>query len=1047
MTIVSSKEDAAVEEAAVDATASSTAGGDDLRLKNNRSKEMEEVALNAFNKARLASSFSSTTTHNNSSGFVNSRESSAASSEYVHKPNHSNNVINNGVPKLQQQTERKSSIEINDDEVDDENISLNSEDLLNAGGFDGSMTISDFQLDQQQQQHRQQRSLHGSSQHNNDITGSRHNDSSLQRLAHHRQKKKYDCHYHHSNGSSNNSQTKQRLREEGGVEVPPTTIAANEKRSNHRIRNSSSITSFESASKLVSSISGIFNPIPKRRQQQQQQQSRPQNRQLRRESSSSLHSITTQNTMNSIMRKKKQHPLNASSNRVSWQLRNGDEELANELLAATGKESTSWANAIIGGNSNNKNDRQSTTTATRRTTSSPKSSKRNSSWTIADLEEGLLRGSLNSDESPVFHIGGSGLLGGGGSAQSILTPDEQQLWASMLQLATSTTTMKTDIEDGGGVSNTEASSSKISSLDNNMAKSMDRKVVQEAMNLAAAAILQTSVELGHDDECEAAGVDNDACWYGGVKGMKGKVKGDSSSSSSSPPRRSSDGGDEVEDGNKSSAATDVPPTEEGPSLLNQSSPLSQASTQQQHATRPISPTEITPATAVAVTTLAYQEVEDYRARLRRKREEMEGIDSPFTSQQRQQQQQTEQLGDLNELLLENATNINNAVLLQRALYALRIHRGSLAAADGNANNVVDSSDHTAAASISVSPSRNNSFIRTSRSEHTGLDQLALDHFLNTFSSVQSSATSRTGSGGLGSPRPPSNTASINSSWTAGTGNTIINNNQFSRAMERRHTEADAQQPGAYHLNEPAPLLFRRTFAHPNRRQNRADQRRSTMDSLNLERASQLERTSQHSGSSTPQQQRHQRNRTSSLDSGSGSLNSSHPSNLHDASSEHNIDEGFFANTLQYSPTSNNSAADTYITAQVTPHNPPDDGYNRRHLGTLLESNQSQQSNSSISSNPRNLLLTAQASVRRQSLRARQMIQAVLVSDEIVEADRIHDDGGDENMIFPRLLEEKEEEVRVMEERYRRRERVWMVAVTILVLAVIALIVTMVLTNR
>lgn len=266
-------------------------------------------------------------------------------------------------------------------------------------------------------------------------------------------------------------------------------------------------------------------------------------------------------------------------------------------------------------------------------------------------------------------------------------------------------------------------------------------------------------------------------------------------------------------------------------------------------------------------------------------------------------------------------------------------------------------------------------------------------------------------------------------------------------MERRHTEADAQQPGAYHLNEPAPLLFRRTFAHPNRRQNRADQRRSTMDSLNLERASQLERTSQHSGSSTPQQQRHQRNRTSSLDSGSGSLNSSHPSNLHDASSEHNIDEGFFANTLQYSPTSNNSAADTYITAQVTPYNPPDDGYNRRHLGTLLESNQSQQSNSSISSNPRNLLLTAQASVRRQSLRARQMIQAVLVSDEIVEADRIHDDGDDENMIFPRLLEEKEEEVRVMEERYRRRERVWMVAVTILVLAVIALIVTMVLTNR
>ena len=136
----------------------------------------------------------------------------------------------------------------------------------------------------------------------------------------------------------------------------------------------------------------------------------------------------------------------------------------------------------------------------------------------------------------------------------------------------------------------------------------------------------------------------------------------------------------------------------------------------------------------------------------------------------------------------------------------------------------------------------------------------------------------------------------------------------------------------------------------------------------------------------------------------------------------------------------------------------EDAYNRRHLGTLLESTQSQQSNSSISSNnPRNLLLTAQASVRRQSLRARQMIQAVLVSDEIVEADRIHDDCDDDNMIFPsnveqmemmeEMLEEKEEEVRIMEERYRRRERVWMVAVTILVLAVIALIVTMVIINR
>lgn len=156
----------------------------------------------------------------------------------------------------------------------------------------------------------------------------------------------------------------------------------------------------------------------------------------------------------------------------------------------------------------------------------------------------------------------------------------------------------------------------------------------------------------------------------------------------------------------------------------------------------------------------------------------------------------------------------------------------------------------------------------------------------------------------------------------------------------------------------------------------------------------------------------------------------------------------FANTLQYPP-SHNDAPENGITARVTPYN-PDEGYNRRHLGTLLESTQSQQSTSSLMSNPRTALLTAQASVRRQSLRARQMIQAVLVSDEVIEAVEAEQIPDGDGFMFPNdlegmdvleeLLEEKEEEVRMIEDRYRRRERVWMVAVAILIVVVIALVV-------
>eukprot|EP00984_Skeletonema_dohrnii_P017322 scaffold7864_cov122-Skeletonema_dohrnii-CCMP3373.AAC.12 len=161
-----------------------------------------------------------------------------------------------------------------------------------------------------------------------------------------------------------------------------------------------------------------------------------------------------------------------------------------------------------------------------------------------------------------------------------------------------------------------------------------------------------------------------------------------------------------------------------------------------------------------------------------------------------------------------------------------------------------------------------------------------------------------------------------------------------------------------------------------------------------------------------------------------------------------MDEAF-ANTLQYPP-SHSDAPENSITAQVTPYN-PDESYNRRHLGTLLESTQSQQSTSSTNTD-RRALFGAQSSVRRQSRRALQMIQAVLVSDEIVEAvEAEHIPNGEDGFLFPNdlermdmmeeLLEEKEEEARMIEDRYRRRERVWMVVVTVLVVVVVALVVT------
>jgi len=86
-------------------------------------------------------------------------------------------------------------------------------------------------------------------------------------------------------------------------------------------------------------------------------------------------------------------------------------------------------------------------------TSSSNSSKRNSSWTITDLEcltnspPGAI-GSGNGgggDASSLFQIGSYSC-----SARSILTPEEQQLWTSMLQLANLSSATLNEVSCSGG---------------------------------------------------------------------------------------------------------------------------------------------------------------------------------------------------------------------------------------------------------------------------------------------------------------------------------------------------------------------------------------------------------------------------------------------------------------------------------------------------------------------------------------------------------------------------------------------------------------------
>eukprot|EP00985_Skeletonema_marinoi_P007602 scaffold3343_cov99-Skeletonema_marinoi.AAC.9 len=978
--------------------------------------QQEAVALLAFNKAfeqNKSSSSSSSSSINievSSKNNTPSRTATSLSSAsailqashggIVHKDDSTHATIKVEAPSSKPMQHSPGST-VNDDNNDDDDISLNSADLQSPGGFDGSMSLSDFLMDDSRPKPNNTPNNGSSSQFDSSSKSSFNIDKTFKSSNVNNIKGGARWIHRHSSSITSTGSS--------GV----VGESSNHSNSNNKFMSSLSFrneegSSINSNSNENNNFGLIRNNTTSRQkqlhqQQQQQRLLRQQQQQQQHDNNndsnnnnswkgSSALSITTCNSTtgnSSIL-----NPLKKKHSRVSWQIR--DDDLEKDLSFATaGGSKPSFLGSkpsFFGSSSNNSSA----------ATPSSRPSKRNSSWTITDLE------CLTNNSPNNVAEGGNGYEGddssssqfqmiGSSSAKSILTPEEQHLWASMLQLAnmSGTTIRSNDVNGGDHVGGDTVDASEESTA------LSTTKSIQDAMNVAAAAILQTDAAMGRDAVGDAA---PDGDRVEGMTSLAAPIEG----SSLNPPR-------------STSPSLQAPPPQQ-PSLS----------------------TDITPATAVTVTTLAYQEVEEYRERLRRKREEMEGIDSSYSSQQQQQQQSPPptELSDLNSLLLENATNINNAVLLQRALYALRIHRGSLM--DGN--NTIDTSNNNNNVNGDASDQPTSlSRCRFSRSEHSGLDHLALNHLLTLSSSVRSSGTAGSGSG-----------RNSNSTWRTAAQAAAASLTRSSQPpsppavstadnVQRRHTLLGTQ-PGAYCDPNPAPLLFRRTFANPNRRESRQAARRNTLDALHSQRTSNV---TTDSGSSVGyQQQRDQQNqpqlqhrRTSSLDSGAGSAANN--------DSSQNMDEAF-ANTLQY-PSTHNDAPENSITAQVTPYN-PDESYNRRHLGTLLESTQSQQSTSSINTHTdRRALFGAQSSFRRQSRRALQMIQAVLVSDEIVEAvEAEHIPNGD-GFLFPNdlermdmmeeLLEEKEEEARMIEDRYRRRERVWMVVVTVLVVVVVALVVT------
>jgi len=550
-------------------------------------------------------------------------------------------------------------------------------------------------------------------------------------------------------------------------------------------------------------------------------------------------------------------------------------------------------------------------------------------------------------------------------------------------------------------------------------------------------------------------------------------------------------------------------------------------------------------TAAAVTRLVYQEVEDYRTRLQRKRASMEEMygkcNSTDEATSNAASSTSSREDELNELLQENATNISNALLLQRALYTLGIHNS-----ESNRNLVRGASGDDN--SIQESATSNTASMPRAHSEHTGINRMAINHLLTLSGTTPKKST------------PPVINSSISSGSNAQWGTSIPpfnssnTSNPSTTSQRRRFTYQEGPEPpvrdeaafqaqrrasqvGAYQSNEPAPLLFRRTFnaSAPNRRATRDEARRNTLQALAMENAAEAAAstttTRNHScpasmfdsdvhtfdsGSSagsysrsdslnSNDQQRNTHQILEEIDETS-SVSSTHlrsdSLNSREMERQRTVMTSNLTRTSSSVPSSEaESYDDTFCPVNIAPAPP-----GRSRVGSNISSSTNTQRSSMFSSTntrgsirfadleeqPDQSPITAtrprggsvgsdieatgnnaslrnylMASVRRQSYNSKKMLQAILVSDEIVEADHIettyHEDStdgihGDIEMgesqasmqarlvMMEELLEENEEEQELILERYEKRERIMKGLVSVSVVVIIALVVVIIVSS-
>jgi len=438
---------------------------------------------------------------------------------------------------------------------------------------------------------------------------------------------------------------------------------------------------------------------------------------------------------------------------------------------------------------------------------------------------------------------------------------------------------------------------------------------------------------------------------------------------------------------------------------------------------------------------------------------------------------SEEIQDLNGLLLENATNISNALLLQRAIVG-GVPSSAGAIAESNA------------------PKKNES-IRKSRSEHTGIDHMALNHFLAISSSATSGTSNNNNANGNAVNSQSNANWNITSPYAAISNDSASSNpNPFSaisarrntyqegmgQSSSRRGTVIETPQIGAYQSNEPAPLLFRRTFASsgPNRREARAEARRNTLLAMARER-----RLSNCGG-------RFDGENLSSSDSSSTDddcwlrPNDSSNDNDHDISHSNidNQERQHHSNTGESTAQTASPAASSTTTSSSSlntnrrrddlydANNGADDSVDPRNDHPSIETN----FYNPTSTHNQSLRDLIRASVQHGGLGS-ELLQAILVSDEVIEAHHMHtidhsrddhhprnyqssslcmhcstqfgDEEDVENLVpFLRerlttmedLMKEQDEENRDVFGRYRRRERTLVALVFVLVAFIIVLII-------